>query len=85
MICLFTNRDEHKQAIYIEKLPSGKHSCMGVGRTKPNPAESLIIEDKLEVPLGKPIPSDIEDSVLLYNEYPFLHLIKLFKLILSVF
>lgn len=66
-------RDEHKQSEYIEKLPPGKHSCMGIGRTMPNPAESLFIEDKLEVPIGKPIPSNVNDTSLLYNEYPFLH------------
>lgn len=44
---------------------------MGIGRTKPDPAESLFIEDKIEVPLGKPISSNIDDTSLLYNEYPF--------------
>lgn len=48
---------------------------MGVGRTKPNPAESLTFEDKIEVPLGKPIPSNVDDTTLLYNEYPFLRII----------
>jgi len=68
-------RDEYKASEYIEKLPPGKHSCMGIGRTKPDPAESLFIEDKIEVPLGKPISSNINDTSLLYNEYPFfLHL-----------
>jgi len=44
---------------------------MGIGRTKPDPAQSLFIEDKIEVPLGKPISSNIDDTALLYNEYPF--------------
>jgi len=48
---------------------------MGIGRTKPDPDQSLFIEDKIEVPLGKPISSNINDTTLLYNEYPFfLHL-----------
>lgn len=50
---------------------------MGIGKTTPNPAESLFLEDKLEVPLGKPIVSN-DDSTLLYNEYPlykFIHII----------
>jgi len=52
---------------------------MGIGRTKPDPAESLFIEDKVEVPLGKPISSNINDTSLLYNEYPFFTLeMKLF-------
>lgn len=75
---MFVCRDEHKQSEYIEKLPPGKHSCMGIGRTMPNPAESLFIDDKLEVPLGKPIPSNVDDTSLLYNEYPFFD-IKIFN------
>jgi hypothetical protein len=70
------SRDEHKQSEYIEKLPPGKHSCKGIGRTVPNPAESLFIDDKLEVPIGKPIPSNVDDTSLLYNEYPFFILEK---------
>jgi len=50
---------------------------MGVGRTIPDPAASLIMKDKVEIPLGKPIPSNVDDTVLLYNEYPFIHLIAL--------
>lgn len=65
------DRVEHKKAEFIEKLPVGKHSCKGIGRTMPDPDASLLIEDKLEVPLGKPVPSDINDTTLLYNEYPF--------------
>ncbi|XP_050521530.1 poly [ADP-ribose] polymerase [Daktulosphaira vitifoliae] len=63
------NMVEHKKSHYIEKLPPGKHSCKGIGRTMPNPSESLFIDDKVEVPLGKPIPSDVDDTVLLYNEF----------------
>ncbi|XP_050442642.1 poly [ADP-ribose] polymerase [Adelges cooleyi] len=63
------NMDEHKQSHYVEKLPAGKHSCKGIGRTMPNPAESILIDDKVEVPLGKPVPSNVNDTVLLYNEF----------------
>lgn len=69
--CFYIKRDVRKEAEYIEKLPPGKHSCMGIGRTMPDPAKSLLIEDKLEIPLGNPIPSNINDTTLLYNEYPF--------------
>lgn len=71
---MYVKRVEHKTSEFIEKLPPGKHSCKGVGRTMPDPSASLFIEDKIEVPLGKPIPSNINDTSLLYNEYPFLHL-----------
>lgn len=43
---------------------------MGIGKTTPNPADSVFLEDKVEVPLGKPIMSNVDDSTLLYNEYP---------------
>jgi len=59
---------------------------MGIGRTKPDPAKSLFIEDKIEVPLGKPIFSNINDTSLLYNEYPFFTLkIKLFIFYIFVY
>lgn len=70
-------RYERKRAEYIEKLPSGKHSCMGIGRTQPDPAGSLTLKDKVEVPFGKPVSSNTSDTTLLYNEYPFLWLIVL--------
>jgi len=57
-------------------LPPGKHSVMGIGRTRPNPEESIQVMDNVEVPLGKPIPSNFQDTKLLYNEYPFLCLIE---------
>lgn len=52
----------------------------------PNPAESLFIDDKVEVPLGKPIPSGVDDTVLLYNEYPFLsfNVLKFHRRLLSL-
>lgn len=44
----------------------------------PDPNASLFIEDKLEIPLGKPISSNIDDTSLLYNEYPFSKLYVIF-------
>jgi len=77
-------RVEHTRAEFVEKLPPGKHSCKGVGRTMPNPAASLMIEDKLEVPLGKPVPSRINDTTLLYNEYPFYTFILITKFLFLI-
>lgn len=67
----FILREVLKESEYIEKLPPGKHSCMGIGRTMPDPTKSLLLEEKIEVPLGNPVPSNIDDTSLLYNEYPF--------------
>lgn len=69
-------RDIHKESKFMLKLPPGKHSCMGIGKTMPNPDKSIYIEKKLEVPLGPQILTNIDDTALLYNEYPFL-LLKL--------
>ncbi|XP_075147427.1 poly [ADP-ribose] polymerase-like [Haematobia irritans] len=60
---------ECSTAKYITKLPADKHSCFGRGRTMPNPKESYIREDGVEIPLGKPISDDKLKSSLLYNEF----------------
>ncbi|XP_013111859.1 poly [ADP-ribose] polymerase [Stomoxys calcitrans] len=56
-------------AKYVTKLPAGKHSCFGRGRTMPDPKESIIREDGVEIPLGKPIDNANLKSSLLYNEF----------------
>lgn len=60
---------ERPHADYIEKLPKGKHSCKGVGRTHPDPSLVKKIGD-VEVPVGKPMAVDGKGQTsLLYNEY----------------
>lgn len=62
---------ESLHAKYIEKLPAGKHSCKGLGKTHPDPACSKTV-DGIEVPLGRGVHvSQANSSSLLYNEYPF--------------
>lgn len=56
------------QANYIEKLPKGKHSTKGVGRTQPDPSASEFV-DGVEVPIGKGKEVKNVKSSLLYNEY----------------
>uniref|UniRef100_A0A1I8NDN9 Poly [ADP-ribose] polymerase n=1 Tax=Musca domestica TaxID=7370 RepID=A0A1I8NDN9_MUSDO len=56
-------------AKYITKLPADKHSCFGRGRTMPDPKESYMREDGVEIPLGKPISDENFKSSLLYNEF----------------
>lgn len=56
-------------AKYVEKLPKGKHSCYGKGRTMPDPKESFIRDDGVEIPLGNPITNESLKSSLLYNEF----------------
>ncbi|XP_053681345.1 poly [ADP-ribose] polymerase [Anopheles nili] len=60
---------EYSQAHYVKKLPSGKHSVKGVGRTQPDPSGSHVRADGVEIPLGKGIADDKVKSSLLYNEF----------------
>ncbi|KAK9891936.1 hypothetical protein WA026_017419 [Henosepilachna vigintioctopunctata] len=63
------NMHELSQAKYIEKLPPGKHSTKGLGKTAPDPKEFKKLDD-VEVPLGKPIQvPGLDRGHLLYNEY----------------
>ena len=66
---LLFSRYERNAADYIEKLPKGKHSTKGVGKTAPDPNEKTTI-DGAEVPYGKGIKqSGLDHTDLLYNEY----------------
>lgn len=59
---------ERTQADYIQKLPSGKHSTKGVGKTEPDPGEFAELGGS-KVPCGKPVARDGLESSLLYNEF----------------
>uniref|UniRef100_A0A8C5PLH5 Poly [ADP-ribose] polymerase n=1 Tax=Leptobrachium leishanense TaxID=445787 RepID=A0A8C5PLH5_9ANUR len=61
------NMYELKNAAHITKLPKGKHSVKGVGRTSPDPAATVQL-DGVDVPLGKGVVDKTYTS-LLYNEY----------------
>lgn len=59
---------ELKAASHITKLPKGKHSVKGLGRTAPDPAATVQL-DGVDVPLGKGMSTNINDTSLMYNEY----------------
>jgi len=59
---------ERTQADYIEKLPKGKHSTKGVGKTSPDPSETTEL-DGAKVPFGPGVKADDVDTALLYNEF----------------
>jgi len=63
------NMYELKGSEYVTKLPKGKHSCKGIGRTCPDPAGSFTDPDGFEVPMGKGMESGVNDTSLLYNEF----------------
>lgn len=67
-VALGTMQECH-HATYVEKLPPGKHSVKGLGGTWPNPKESYMRSDGVEIPLGRPVKDPSLRSSLLYNEY----------------
>ncbi|KAL4362846.1 hypothetical protein GQ457_04G027370 [Hibiscus cannabinus] len=60
---------ELTKAKYIEKLPKGKHSTKGLGKKVPKKSDFVKWKDDVIVPCGKPVPSNVKDSELMYNEY----------------
>jgi len=83
LILIINFRHELKAAEYIEKLPKGCHSVKGLGSTEPDPAcvrelpngtkgklSSLpSFFNRFLVPCGKGVPSNADNTSLLYNEY----------------
>lgn len=64
------NMYERYQSDYIEKLPKGKHSTLGLGQTCPDPNQIHVTKDGVQVPLGQGVPANLsKTSSLLYNEY----------------
>jgi hypothetical protein len=53
----------------MDKPPRGKHSTKGLGKTVPLESEFVKWRDDVVVPCGKPMPSSVRASELLYNEY----------------
>ncbi|XP_077567914.1 poly [ADP-ribose] polymerase 1 [Stigmatopora nigra] len=62
------NMHELKKASHVTKLPKGKHSVKGLGRTAPEMSATATL-DGVQVPLGKGANTNIDDTSLLYNEY----------------
>jgi predicted DNA-binding WGR domain protein len=64
-----------RRAEFITKLPDGVHSTFGVGEWTPDPAGFTKLDDGVEVPCGKLIPSGVtkgdgaDETDLLYNEF----------------
>ncbi|KAK9067559.1 hypothetical protein SSX86_011670 [Deinandra increscens subsp. villosa] len=60
---------ELKKAQYIDKPPKGKHSTKGLGKNVPKESEHVKWKDDVIVPCGKPVPSTVKATELMYNEY----------------
>lgn len=53
----------------MDKPPEGKHSTKGLGKNIPLESEYVKWRDDIVVPCGKPVPSKVKASELMYNEY----------------
>lgn len=53
----------------MDKPPKGKLSTKGLGKTVPLESEHVKWKDEVVVPCGRPVPSSVRASELLYNEY----------------
>jgi hypothetical protein len=53
----------------MDKPPEGKHSTKGLGKNIPLETENVKWRDDIVVPCGKPVPSKVKASELMYNEY----------------
>lgn len=53
----------------MDKPPAGKHSTKGLGKKVPEESEFVKWRDDVTVPCGKPVPSKVRASELMYNEY----------------
>lgn len=54
------------------KLPKGKHSTKGLGRTEPDPSQNIITADNCTVPCGTSVNTGVSNPkgyTLQYNEY----------------
>ncbi|EGD73288.1 hypothetical protein PTSG_05004 [Salpingoeca rosetta] len=63
------NMYERKHAEFVKKLPKGKHSTFGMGKTRPDPKQTITIDGGVQVPLGVGKPSGVANTSLLYNEF----------------
>ena len=63
-------RYELTHSKYVDKLPAGKHSTKGLGRTAPTTDGHKTTEEGVVIPMGKGSSTAVDNTSLLYNEYP---------------
>jgi poly [ADP-ribose] polymerase len=60
---------EVKKPEYMEKPPLGKHSTYAQARFIPDPKSDEIWDERVIIPLGKPVESNIPNIFLEHAEY----------------
>lgn len=68
-VALGEPRPLKKADYYANRLPAGTHSTHGMGRTGPDPAETITMSDGVKVPLGSHGPTNVSGTSLLYDEF----------------
>ena len=68
--CVCVCRYELTHSKYVDKLPAGKHSTKGLGRTAPTTDGHNTTEEGVVIPMGKGSSTAVDNTSLLYNEYP---------------
>ena len=63
-------RYELTHSKYVDKLSAGKHSTKGLGRTAPTTDGHKTTEEGVVIPMGKGSSTAVDNTSLLYNEYP---------------
>ncbi|KAK0056913.1 poly [ADP-ribose] polymerase 1 [Biomphalaria pfeifferi] len=63
------NMYELTHSEFVTKLPKGKHSTKGLGKTCPDPKGNYVTPDGVIIPMGVGTPSGVEKTSLLYNEF----------------
>ena len=70
MLCVCVCRCELTHSKYVDKLPAGKHSTKGLGRTAPTTDGHKTTKEGVVIPMGKGSSTAVDNTSLLYNEYP---------------
>ena len=66
---LLSCRYELTHSQFVSKLPAGKHSTKGLGRSAPDPADQVVTHNGTVIPKGRGQPTPVTHTSLLYNEY----------------
>lgn len=72
LVCETALGNQHKlkhASCYLDSksLPTGCNSTWGMGKSTPNPSDTITLDDGVKVPIGKLVNSDVDGS-LLYDE-----------------
>lgn len=65
-VALGTPRQLKQSDYYASNLPAGRHSTHGMGRTGPDPTQTMTLEDGVKVPLGQHQNTNVNGTCTLH-------------------